>query len=184
VPVHVLLLRAVNVGPRRLAMAELRSLLTAAGLVDVRTYLQSGNAVAISDEPPDALAHRCRRLISEHTGFDVPVVVRSRADLEAIVAHHPFGGQVNDPKLHWVTFFDEEPSAAALARLEALATDRERFVARGRELYAWLPDGAGRSKLAAALPAPVAELSGTARNWRTVLKLLEMARELEAAAAR
>jgi uncharacterized protein (DUF1697 family) len=181
VPVHVLLLRAVNVGPRRLAMAELRSLLAAAGLEGVRTYLQSGNAVAISDEPPDGLAHRCRELISEHTGFDVPVVVRTRADLEAVVDGEPFGGQVDDPRHLWVTFFATEPRPEALARLEALAVEGERVVLRGRELYAWLPDGAARSKLAAALPAPVAGLSGTARNWRTVTKLLEMARELEGA---
>jgi uncharacterized protein (DUF1697 family) len=171
---RVLLLRAINVGDRRLAMPALRELLTHAGLRDVRTYLQSGNVVLSSDAPPERLAAQCRALISERAGFDVPVIVRTGEDLERVVAHDPFAGTATEPKYYWVTFFEAEPGDAALERLRALAVQGEQVVVDGREIYAWLPRGAGRSKLAAKLHVPLRELSGTARNWRTVTALLDM----------
>ncbi len=171
---RVLLLRAINVGPRRLPMAALRDLLTGAGWQDVRTYLQSGNVVVTSDAPPETLAARAREIISGHCGFDVPVIVRTDRELEAVVAADPFGAAVTEPKRFWVSFLERSLADAERERLVGLLAGQERLVMAERELYAWLPDGGGRSKLGTALGAPAKGLTATARNWRTVAALLEM----------
>jgi uncharacterized protein (DUF1697 family) len=172
---RVLLLRAINVGARRVAMPALRELLAGAGMGDVRTYLQSGNVVVTSDTPPDQLARECRELISERFGFDVPVIVRTASELERVLDHDPFGAQVTQPKLYWVSFLDQELPADRLERLQSLAAGGEQVTAHGRELYAWLPGGVGRSKLGTAMAAPTKGITATARNWLTVTALHELA---------
>jgi uncharacterized protein (DUF1697 family) len=159
-------------------MPALRELLTASGLQDVRTYVQSGNVVLRSDASPEELGQQCRDLISRHCGFDVPVIVRTPKQLEAVLDHDPLGGQVTDFKRYLVSFLDAKIGAADFKRLAALAASGERLHMRGRELYAWLPEGAGRSKMWAALGKPAPGVVATARNWTTVGKLLEMAREV------
>ncbi len=159
-------------------MPALRELLTDSGLQDVRTYVQSGNVVLRSEATPEELELQCRDLISAHCGFDVPVIVRTPKQLEVVLAHDPLGGQVTDSKRYLVSFLDAKIEAAAFKRLAALAVSGERLHMRGRELYAWLPEGAGRSKMWAALAKPAPGVVATARNWTTVGKLLEMAREL------
>src|SRR5437660_7435992 len=98
------MLRAVNVGGRRVPMPALRDLLAQAGYSGARTFLQSGNVVLESDAPPQQLAARAQQLISEEFGFDVPVIVRTGAELEAVLDHNPFPDGAQAPKLYWVSF--------------------------------------------------------------------------------
>jgi uncharacterized protein (DUF1697 family) len=171
---HILLLRGINVGAHnRIAMAELKRLLEAAGMNDVRTYLQSGNVVLSSDVPAAKLAMRCRRAIAEGAELDVGVLVRTRNELAAIVRRNPLADVAVDPKRYQVSFFERAPAGGAVKALEELATAGERLVAIGRELYAWHPAGVAKSRLWAHLAAR--ELGATARNWNTVTKLLEIA---------
>jgi uncharacterized protein (DUF1697 family) len=171
---HILLLRGINVGAHnRIAMAELKRLLEAAGMDDVRTYLQSGNVVLSSDVPAAKLAMRCRRAIAEGAELDVGVLVRTRNELAAIVRRNPLADVAVDPKRYQVSFFERAPAAGAVKALAELASGGERLVAIGRELYAWHPSGVARSRLWAGLAAR--ELGATARNWNTVTKLLEIA---------
>lgn len=173
---QVVLLRGVNVGPsRRIAMPWLREAMSAAGYGDVSTYLQSGNVVLSSGSPPGELARDCERLLAGETGFEVEVVVRTRDELAEIVRLDPLGDLARDPKGYMVSFLSGEPEPAVVDRLAALAIGGERLVAHGRELYAWLPDGAGRSKLAAQMGGRRLGVVATARNWRTVAALLELA---------
>jgi len=173
---QVVLLRGVNVGPsRRVAMPWLREAMSAAGYDEVSTYLQSGNVVLSSDLPPGELARDCGRLLTGETGFEVEVVVRTRDELAEVVRRDPLGDVAADPKRHLVSFLSGEPERAVVDGLAALATGGERLVADGRELYAWLPDGAGRSKLAAQMGGRRLGVVATARNWRTVTALLELA---------
>jgi uncharacterized protein (DUF1697 family) len=176
-PSRILLLRAINVGARRIPMPALRELLTAAGLEDVRTYVQSGNVVLSSDASPDELATSCRELISSQFGFDVPVIVRTRDELEAVVEHDPFADIATQPKLLHVAFLQAEIEPPALERLAGLVQGEERIHAHGRELYAWLAHGSARSKLAVAMASPAQGVTATARNWTTVTTLLSMATE-------
>ena len=173
-----MLLRGVNVGGRnKLAMPALRSALQAAGMGEAKTYVQSGNVVLDSPAKPDALAKQVQDLIAAEFGLDVGVVVRTRAQLAKVVAHDPLRDVADREKLYQVTFCAEKPDAAAVAKAAERASEGERLIAHGREIYAWFPDGVGRSKLAAQLGKQSLGAVATARNWTTVNRLLAMAGE-------
>jgi uncharacterized protein (DUF1697 family) len=175
---HILLLRGINLGPnRRVAMPRLREVLADAGFEAVRTYVQSGNIVLSSDEPADKVAAKCERVIAKEFGFDVPVVVRTRAELAQVVKRNPLGKVATEPKRYQVSFLDREPDAKLVKELKTLAADKEEFVAHGREFYAWHPEGVARSKLWNKLAGKGLGVTATARNWTTVETLLEMAEE-------
>lgn len=174
----ILLLRGINVGARkRIAMPELRALLTEAGFEDVRTYVQSGNVVLSSRRGPAKLRAEAERLIAERFGFEVDVIVRTADELAEVVARNPLGEAATDPKRYQVGFLEAEPKSAVVAEVAALAADGERVEAVGREVYSWHPAGAARSKLWAKLAANGLGVCGTSRNWTTVTTLLEMAGE-------
>jgi uncharacterized protein (DUF1697 family) len=175
---HIVLLRGINLGPnRRVPMPELRELLSDAGFEDVRTYVQSGNIVLESKLSAPKVQARCQELISERFGFDVPVVVRTRAQLAKVVKRDPLGEVVENPKRYQVSFLSARLDPKLVGRLNELAAESERFVADGRELYAWHPDGVARSKLWNELAGQRLGVTATARNWTTVTTLLEMAQE-------
>ena len=173
---QLLLLRGINLGPRnRIPMADLRELLTGAGYNGVRTYVQSGNVVLESDARQDDLARECQELITERFGFDVPVVVRTRDELAAVVARDPLNDVATNPKRYLVSFLAVPPDPQAVQRIAATTVGEERLVLDGRELYAWIPDGVARSKLWAGLASGKLGVAATARNWTTVTTLLKMA---------
>ena len=171
----IVLLRGINLGPRnRVAMPELRELLEGAGFGDVRTYVQSGNVVLSSPAKPEAVARRCERLIQDALGLEIPVVVRTRAQLAAVVRRNPLEDVATDPKRHQVSFLADRLSAETVRKLEDAAAPKERFVVAGREVYAWHPEGVARSKLWTLLAGQGLGVTATARNWSTVTKLLEL----------
>ena len=174
--IQIVLLRGINLGPRnRIPMAELRALLTDTGYEDVRTYVQSGNVVLDSPVSTKQLAPDLEKLISEQFGFAVPVVVRTRDELAKVVATDPLKKYVTDPKRYLVSFLSDAPARDAIEQLEIAATKGERVELHGRELYAWLPEGAARSKLWSGLASDRLGVTATARNWNTVTTLLQMA---------
>jgi uncharacterized protein (DUF1697 family) len=173
---YVVLLRGINIGPRnRIAMPELRELLEGAGFDDVRTYVQSGNVVLSSTRSTEGVRREVERLIRERFGLDIAVVVRTRAEIAAVVRRNPLGDVAKNPKRYQVTFLAGKLERPVVEKLEAAAAPSERFVVAGREVYAWTPDGIARSKLWAMLAGPRLGVSATARNWTTVTKLLELA---------
>ena len=113
--------------------------------------------------------------IESEFGFPVPVVVRSRAQLDAVIADDPFGDVVTEPKLYQVSFLAGSAPAGTEERLQELAAGTERVAVRGREIYTWHPDGIARSKLATALGARAMGVVATTRNFRTVCALAELA---------
>ncbi len=173
---QIVFLRGINVGSHnRIAMPRLRELLEQAGLKDVQTYLQSGNVLLSSSISAKQLAHDCERLISDGCGLDVAVVVRTRAELAKIVHTDPLATVASEPKLYQVSFCSQAPDRKRVAKLAECAVDGEQVLVRGRELYAWYPHGVGRSKLAVKLSKQDLGVTATARNWKTVTKLLELA---------
>lgn len=175
---QIVLLRGVNVGGRnKVAMLALRDALEAAGMQNVVTYVQSGNVVLDSTTKADALERACEGVIADAFGLDVGVVVRTRAELAKIVARDPLGDVAEQEKLYQVMFCAQKPAKDALAKVAELAVDGEQLIAHGREIYAWLPHGVGRSKLAAQLSRQDLGVLATARNWTTVKKLLALASE-------
>ena len=158
-------------------MGELREALEDAGFDDVKTYLQSGNVVLSSTSSADSVARKCERVIAERFCLELAVVVRTRAQLAAVVKRDPLGKVAKDPKRYQVTFLASKPDAKTVRELSEAAVGKEQLVHSGRELYAWHPNGVGRSKLAALLSGPRLGITGTARNWATVTALLALADE-------
>lgn len=175
---HVALLRGINVGRnRRIAMADLRSLLEERGFEAVRTLGQSGNVVLSSDASPGDVALSVSRAIADGLGLDVAVVVRSASELAAVVERDPLGDVATDPRRYLVHFLSGKPRAAAVRELAAADVAPEAFAAHGRELYTWHPDGQQRSGLAGMIAEADLGVVVTNRNWNTVTKLLALARE-------
>jgi uncharacterized protein (DUF1697 family) len=173
---QIVLLRGINLGSRnRIAMPELRAAFEEAGYDDVRTYLQSGNVVLSSTASAAKLARESERLIADAFGVEIAVVVRTRKQLAEVVRRNPLAGVAKDPKRYQVSFLEQKPSAELVPRLEAVAAPTERVVSKGREIYAWHPEGVARSKLWALLAGKGLGVTATARNWTTVTKLLELA---------
>ena len=158
-------------------MGDLRELLSDAGYGDVRTYVQSGNVVLSTRRSVERTAADCERLIEERFGLSIGVVVRTAAQLAAVVEHDPLGKVATEPKRYQVSFLESKLDRATTERLEGLAAEPERLVVRGREIYVWHPEGVARSKLWAALAGPKLGVKATARNWTTVTALLDMATE-------
>lgn len=174
----IVLLRGVNVGGHRLAMSLLRSVLEAAGCTEVVTYIQSGNAVVTPPSPePNDFAARLSEAISSAAGYGVPVVLRTRDELAAVVEANPYPG-AEGKHLH-VVFSADEPSTAVLDALDLPSFLPEECALVGRELYLHLPSGMGRASLPTALEKAGRRIDpsavGTTRNWNTVLKLLDLA---------
>ena len=173
---YVALLRGINIGPRnRIAMPALREALEEAGFEDVATYVQSGNVVLTSRAKTDAVRRKVEQVIAESFDLEIPVVVRTKAELAAVVKRNPLGKVATEPKRYQVSFLDKKLPAKALKELEAVAAPGEQVVARGREVYAWHPAGVARSKLWAKLAGKGLGVTATARNWATVEALLDLA---------
>jgi uncharacterized protein (DUF1697 family) len=172
----VVLLRGINVGGAKLvAMADLRALLEELGYEDVRTHLQSGNAVVTTDASPAAVQAAIERAIGDRLGLDVAAIVRTGDELARIVAADRLGDVADDPAKRMVIFLPAKASRPAVRALQEQDLGDERVEAAGREVYAWCPGGIGRSALMAALAKTDLGRTGTARNWRTVTRLAEMA---------
>jgi uncharacterized protein (DUF1697 family) len=168
-PRQIALLRGVNVGgKKKVAMARLRALLEDLGHDDVRTYLNSGNVVFSGRRR--SVKH-LEAALADTFGFDVPVVLRTRDELAEVVKANPLRKVATDPAKHLVVFCAEN----AEVTLDPDDFEPETFVVRGREVYLWLPGGIGTSPLASVLAAKPLGTNSTARNWRTVEKLLALA---------
>ncbi len=172
---YIAWLRSVNVGGRSLPMADLRRVCEAAGATDVRTYIQSGNVVLRSARTEDELVDALETSIADHAGFEVPIAVRTVDELTAVVDGCPFHTTV-DPKTLVVSFAQTTPDDP-LGSLDPDDFGDERLELVGRDLYLLLPHGQGRSPLVQALARTPFGKVGTARNWKTVLTVLAMARE-------
>lgn len=175
-PRLVALLRGINLaGKRRVAMADLRALLEGLGYEDVRTHLQSGNAVLTTGDSAAEVASAIETGIAERMGLDVVVTVRTAGQMARIVADDRLGDVADDPAKRMVIFLPTPPSPQAVRAIEEMDFGDERVEVAGGEVYAWCPGGIGRSLLMAALSDAALTPGGTARNWRTVTKLAEMA---------
>ena len=174
---HVALLRGINVGGRnRLPMDELARSFEQAGCASVRTYIQSGNVVFVA-APSIALTAResVAAAISARMGTDIPIVLRSVADLARVVEENPFLAESQDPHTLHVGFLPDRPSPDRVLSLDPDRSPPDEFVVRGREIYLRLPNGMSRTRLTAAYLERVLGTAATFRNWRTVVNLLNMA---------
>lgn len=170
---YAVLLRGVNVGrAKRIAMADLRALLTDLGYRDVRTHLNSGNAVLTGPEvAPEELAARVRQELADRRGLEVGCLAVTAPALRAVVEGLPWPDRAAEGSRLLAHFLSAAPDPQVLAAHDPEALDPERIVLGDRVIYQWCPDGV----LAAPQPGAALERHGgitvTARNWNTVVRL-------------
>jgi len=176
-PLHVALLRGINVGGHnKIAMADLRKLADSLGLKSPQTLLQSGNLVFDGGrKSPSALEKLLEGETDKRLGVAVDYMVRSADEWRAIIAANPFPKEAKSDPAHLVVMcMKSAPKPADVKALQAAIKGPEVVKGIGRELYAWYPAGIGTSKLTNAIIEKNLGTRGTARNWNTVLKLAAM----------
>jgi uncharacterized protein (DUF1697 family) len=175
-PIYVALLRGVNVGGNVFKMDRLRELCAKLGMNNPRTYVQSGNIVFEAQGSASHWAERLERRLAGESRLPVSVIVRSAAEMSAILAGNPFLTEKGiDTARLAVTFLQHAPTKPGLAALAALEIGSERFHCAGREIYLHCPDGFANAKLYTL--DRVLSQKTTTRNWNTVTKLCEMTAE-------
>ncbi|MBN3931657.1 DUF1697 domain-containing protein [Streptomyces verrucosisporus] len=173
---YAALLRGINVGGnKKVPMAELREVMAGLGWEDVRTYVNSGNAVFTAGRRDTGeLAAELEAAIAGRFGFTVSCLVRTAGELRAAADACPYPAADADPAKLLVLFLGREPDRGRLAAVDTAAYAPDEFRAGERELYCWFPQGMGRSKLPGALEKACRGTTVTGRNRRTVTRLLEM----------
>lgn len=173
---YIALLRGINVGGNnKLPMKELVTVLEEIGLKRVKTYIQSGNVLFQSERRDKAaLSKEISAAIGESHGFTPAILLLEVEELQAAMENNPFPEGEDEPKSLHLFFMDAVPQDPDLDALEALKADTERFALLDKVFYLYTPNGIGRSKLAEKFGRGW-KVNMTARNWRTVSKLMEMA---------
>ena len=179
--INVALLRGINVGGKnKLAMKDLAAMFVDAGCGDVRTYIQSGNVLfragpTLGEDIPSLISES----ILSRFGYRVPIVTRTARQLQEVVQANPFVEHSAEPdKLH-VAFLSEIPDRTNVEALDAHRSAPDEFAVLGREIYLYCPNGLARTKLTNNYFDSRLAATSTMRNWKTVLRLLDMAASAE-----
>ena len=175
------MLRGVNLGPHnRIKMDALRSVYESLKLEEPRTYVQSGNVIFRTKEKNLAkLAVKIQDAIEKKFKCRPDVILRTTDEVKKAIAATPFADRPHlEPGKILVTFLAAEPPREAEANLAKFKDYPEELHLRGREMYIYFPNGAGRSKLPWSSVEKLLKVTGTARNWNSVTKMLAMAEEI------
>jgi len=181
-PVVISILRGVNLARHnRVKMEALRALYEKLGLENPQTYVQSGNVVFRTKERNlTALAQRIEKAVEQKFGFRTAVIVRTASELRSVIARNPFAARPGiEPNRFLVTFLATAPSAEDCNQVRQLKGVPEEVHIDGHEVFMYFPNGLARPKLSWVTVEKMLKTSGTARNWNSVTKLLEMAEKLE-----
>ncbi len=179
---YIALLRGINVsGSKKIKMAELREHLVELDIVNVQTYIQSGNIIFEYDEGASVLLQKnIREKILEKYGFDVSTQVKTVQEIEEVLEKNPF---VNDPekdiKRIFITFLSEKPGREAVEKLKTFAQPPEEIQFDGITVYFYSPGNYARAKLNNNFLEARLKQEATTRNVKTLRKLLEMGSERE-----
>jgi uncharacterized protein (DUF1697 family) len=178
-PTYVALLRGINLGPRnKIAMADLRELLRSLDFENVRTHILSGNAILTTRRrSASRLETLIQRAIKKRFQLDVRVLVRTVDQLAEIVGGNPLPEATQHGARLFILFLDRNPDRDTIEAIDPADFEPEEFRVGDRVIYAWFKQGLQGSKLAAALSDKRLGVTVTNRNWNTVTKLLELARE-------
>jgi uncharacterized protein (DUF1697 family) len=182
-PVLISMLRGVNVGGHnKIRMDDLRALYESLKLEGPRTYVQSGNVIFRTKKKNSvALAKKIQSAIERTFKCRPDVILRTTGELREAIAASPFASRRDlEPGKILVTFLATVASPDARTTLLGFKSYPEEIHLKGRELYIYFPDGAGKSKLPWSRVEKLLQTTGTARNWNSVTKMLAIAEELEA----
>jgi uncharacterized protein (DUF1697 family) len=171
---RILLVRAVNVGGAKLPMAEFRELLSGLGAENVRTYIQSGNAVVELSGDPATFDRAVEAALTERYGYVREVISRSSEELRTALEQHPF--EVVEPKYSYIVPLTATPAPEALEKAREVETGDDEWALIGSDIHASYANGAGQAQLDLNKVFRRLGVQGTARNLNTVQKLIELAR--------
>jgi uncharacterized protein (DUF1697 family) len=175
---YIAILRGINVsGQKKILMEDLRYLMEGQGFQNVRTYIQSGNIIFESTETlSEKIRSKIENTIFNKYGFHVPVIIRTKDEMENVISNNPFLNRenINEDKLH-VTFFNEPPDKERIKEIEKVNYSPDEFFFSDKEVYLHCPEGYGRTKLSNNFIEKKLKKTATTRNWKTVKKLIEIA---------
>lgn len=174
---YVAFLRGINVGGKnKIKMETLREVCTAIGFENVKTYINSGNVIFETKKIDDIkLAAKIEAAIEKEFGLKIKTMVRSIDKIESVIKNNPFDGEFENEKDLHVFFLDEELSDEKREHLLSNNNENERFAVRGREIFYLLRVNFSDSLMGKDYIGKKLKVSATARNWRTVNKILEIA---------
>lgn len=172
----IVLLRGINVGGKnKLPMKELVAILEELGFEEVRTYIQSGNAVVQSRRKPAAkMSSQIAAAIDAAHGFEPSVLILSLKELESAMESNPFPKAAKEPKSLHLFLLSKKAKKPDLEKIQAAKAASERFELTDRVFYLHAPDGIARSKLAANVEKYLG-VPTTARNWNSITKIAGLA---------
>ena len=171
------MLRGINVsGQKKVPMVQLKKLYEDLGFTSVRTYIQSGNVLFEAGEIEHRLLpEMINTKIQEVFGFDVQIIIRTRAEMEQAIWKNPYVSEQDaDPGKLYVTFLAEEPTAENLEKIKAYNFDPEKFSIIGKEAYLYVPLGYGNAKLSNTFFENKLKVQATTRNWKSVNTLADL----------
>ena len=171
--VYILLFRGVG-GATQLPVKPLREKLAEAGFDKVATYINSGNALLATGNGRDEVRAEVAKICKAEFGFDKDIHVVTREEWADLIAKNPFADALDVPKFLHAAVLAGDPPKGAVERLREAAADGERIEVVDRVAYLHTPNGFGTSKLAVKFDKGIG-VPNTARNWNTVVKLMEMA---------
>lgn len=176
---YISILRGINVsGQKKVIMSDLKILFESLKFNTVTTYIQSGNVIFKNDQnlPDLDLAKKIETAIFKKYDFTVPVIIRSGEEIRKIISLNPFLKEknINLEKLH-VTFLSEVPNESNLEKLKGIDYSPDRFRIIGKEVFLYIPEGYGNTKLSNNFFENKLKVTATTRNWKTVNKLFELA---------
>jgi uncharacterized protein (DUF1697 family) len=165
-------------GHNSIKMTELAELYVKIGFSDAETYIQSGNVVFTDNSGADPSSHsiKIEKAILERFNYTVPAMVRTVQDLRDIFSANPFLEERNfDPSKMAVIFLHEEVTEAQILKVEGVDYPPDKFKIVGREIFIYCPNGFGRTKLYTNFFEKKMGVTGTARNWKTITTILNLA---------
>ncbi len=170
----VLLLRGINVGGVVLKMDDLRRMLSSLRYTDIKTYIQSGNAVFDSSHgEPRALEDEIKGKIKAESGLDVAVIVKTEEEFRRIASSHPFRAR-GEKKHLYVTLLHDTPQRQNRKTLLEYNGAEEEFELTDAAVYTYYGAGYGASAFSNNYIESKLKVAATTRNWNTMQKILEL----------
>lgn len=183
--IYIALLRGINVGGKNIIkMAELKQALTSIGLVDVKTYIQSGNILFKSNETEDILRNKIETLIKDAFGLSISVVIRTSFELDNIISNCPFTSEEilkaksnSTKECLYISFLTNTPSIKKINYFDTFKSVEEEYRIIGRDVFLLFHDSIRNSKLSNNLQK--LDETATVRNWNTLNKIVSLAKEMD-----
>ena len=172
------MLRGINMtGHNTIKMTRLADMFRQLGYADAETYIQSGNIVFTSHNGDiDDVSSGIRKAILSEFNLNIAVIIRTSDEMKKIISVNPFLKEPGfDPSKMAVLFLELKPSDEQVLKVAGIDYPPDKFQINGGEIYVYCPNGFGKTKIYTNFFETKMKVTGTARNWRTVNKLLEMA---------